>query len=141
MLRGCRQAGRQAGKGETSLRRFDRFAALEGSGTHSASVSVGAVCGTGRLDVLLSTGRHWHSPLRLYRNEGGGLFSAGAVVGAEAGYRSYGVPFADLDGSGQLGFVVGTDKGAAKPVFVGDGRGSFLLSGHIDDIDATRNIA
>ena len=52
------------------LRKFDRVLVLEDSGETSAAVSLGDLDGDGDLDIVLSTGRHWPSPLRVYFNDG-----------------------------------------------------------------------
>jgi FG-GAP-like repeat len=124
------------------LRSFDRFIPLEGSGDHSAAISLGDVNGDGNLDIVLSTGRHWASPIRLYLNDGKGNFPGFTNVGDDRGYKSYGVPLADLNGDGFLDIAAGTDSPDDKPVFLNDGRGHFTLAGTVGDPKMpTRNIA
>lgn len=124
------------------LRKFDTFVQLNDSGNHSATVSLGSIYGNSCLDILLSTGRHWQSPVLLYQNDGYGAFlTSPVVVGNEKGYKSYGIPVGDLNHNGHLDFVVGTDLGAQNPIFFGSGDGSFKLAGNINDTGATRNIA
>src|SRR5262245_3991273 len=103
------------------LRKFDRVLVLEDSGETSAALSLGDLDGDGDLDIVLSTGRHWPSPLRVYFNDGKGRFPVTQKVG-ERDYKSYGVPLADLNGDGHLDLVVGTDLGDAKPYFLNDGK-------------------
>src|SRR5215468_306620 len=95
------------------LRKFDRVLVLEDSGETSAAVSLGDLDGDGDLDIVLSTGRHWASPLRVYFNDGKGKFPVTQKIGVRD-YRSYGVPLADLNGDGRPDLVVGTDFGDAK---------------------------
>src|SRR5262245_29121940 len=122
------------------LRRFDRVLILEDSGETSAAVSLGDLDGDGDLDIVLSTGRHWASPLRVYFNDGKGKFPVTQKIG-ERDYKSYGVPLADLDGDGHLDLVVGTDFGDTKPYFLNNGKGRFTLAGHYGEKDmATRNL-
>src|SRR5215470_17973872 len=79
--------GKQSGR--ATLRNFDRFVALEDSGDHSAAISLGDLDGDGNLDIVLSTGRHWESPIRLYLNDGKGRFKQSRNIG-DKGYKSYG---------------------------------------------------
>ncbi len=127
--------------GSPVLRSFDLFIPLERSGDHSAAISLGDLNGDGNLDIVLSTGRHWASPIRLYLNDGKGNFPAFTNVG-DRGYKSYGVPLADLNGDGFLDIAAGTDSPDDKPVFFNDGRGHFKLAGTVGDPKMpTRNIA
>jgi hypothetical protein len=75
------------------------------SGDRSASISLGDVNGDGHLDVVLSTGRHWAAPIRLYLGGGRGDFRAMGETGTR-GYASSGVPLADLNGDDKLDLVV-----------------------------------
>jgi len=87
------------------LRAFDRFLPLENGGDHSAAISLGDVNGDGNLDIVLSTGRHWESPIRLFFGDGKGGFKSMGDIGSR-GYASYGVPLADLNGDGILDLAV-----------------------------------
>lgn len=122
-------------------RSFNRTMRLEGSGTTSAAVSLGDINGDRHLDIVLSTGRHWPGPLRMYLNDGTGKFPVASNIGDRL-YRSYGVPLADLNRDGSLDLVVGTDRGDLKPYFFNDGKAGFKLAGNLGDPEmATRNIA
>ena len=68
--------GAQERMASGGLRTFDRFVALANAGDHSAAISLGDLDGDGNLDIVLSTGRHWASPIRLYLNDGKGNFPA-----------------------------------------------------------------
>ncbi|MFN7938728.1 MAG: VCBS repeat-containing protein [Bryobacteraceae bacterium] len=123
------------------LRQYGEVRLLEESGKTSAAVSIGDLDGDGRADVLLSTGRHWAAPLRLYRNEGKRVLASPVTIGAK-GYKSYGIPLADFDGDGFLDFAVGTDRNDEKPVYRNDGKGGFTQLGLFGPSGmVTRNLA
>ena len=64
--------------------------------------------GDGDLDVMASS---WNlaDPLRVFRNDGKGVFSGGEALIPERS-TSYAAALADLDGDGDLDVVVGNDR-------------------------------
>jgi len=123
------------------LRQFTAGQLLPESGATSAAVSIADFDGDNKPDILLSTGRHWAAPLRLYRNRGNRIFAAPITIGAK-GYKSYGIPVADFDGDGHLDFAVGTDRNDEKPVYRNNGNGRFTeLTLFGPSAMVTRNLA
>ncbi|MBL8220165.1 MAG: VCBS repeat-containing protein [Bryobacterales bacterium] len=123
------------------LRQYAIQQLLSDSGTTSAAVSIADFDGDNKPDILLSTGRHWAAPLRLYRGEGNRSFATPETIGAK-GYKSYGIPVADFDGDGHLDFAVGTDRNDEKPVYRNNGKAQFTqLTLFGPSAMVTRNLA
>ncbi|MBL8179430.1 MAG: VCBS repeat-containing protein [Bryobacterales bacterium] len=123
------------------IRQYHVEQQLSESGETSAAVSIADFDGDSKPDVLLSTGRHWAAPIRLYRNRGKRAFGDPVTIGAK-GYKSYGIPAADFDRDGRLDFAVGTDRNDEKPVYRNDGIGGFALVGPYGPPGmVTRNLA
>jgi len=93
------------------------------------------------LDVVLSTGRHWASPIHVYFGDGKGGSKAAWAIN-DRRYASYGVPLTVLNGDGILDLAVATDSGCEKPIFFRDGKGHFKQAGSFGDAQIpARNIA
>lgn len=66
----------------------------------------------GDIDILLSNGRHWPQPNRLFFNNGRGRFMRAAGVGVFDA-TTYGFAIGDFDGDGDIDAVEATDQAGA----------------------------
>src|SRR5687768_2203019 len=112
------------GQSADTFPRFDRVHLLESTSETSANVSIGDLDGDGRLDIVLSKGRHWPLVDRVLLCVGRGRFAAAYDLGTAAD-RSYSGRLVDVDRDGDLDVVISNDQPDPKRVYLNDGKGKF----------------
>lgn len=127
--------------GSRGFPHFDRALPLETTSETSANVAIGALTGSGNLDIVLAKGRHWPLVSRVLLNDGHGRFPVAHDLGVSA-YRSYSAVLADVSGDGSLDIVLGNDAPDPKLVYLNDGKGNFRLGSTFGRPEwPTRNVA
>ena len=111
---------------------FDRVVQLERTSETSANVSIGDVDGDGKLDIVLTKGRHWPLVDRVLIGDGAGRFKPGYDLGT-ASDRSYSGRLVDLDRDGDLDVVISNDAPDPKLVYLNDGTGRFRVGSAFGD--------
>lgn len=110
--------------GTETLPRFERVLQLESAASYSSGVSIGDLDGDGRLDIVLTKGRHAPLVSRVLLGDGHGQFPTARDLDSVP-LRSYAAALADVDRDGDLDLVIGNDAPDVKVVYINDGKGGF----------------